>query len=274
MRSGVIGLEHQKPAVRSPQSAARADARAWIDQISASEKRRGESRLSSSLATVCGLRTGHCAQFYGGSRKQRALRRMGKGLRSAYSSGFTLIEVLAALIIVSLGMMAVIQAVSQTASNSSYLREKTIAHWVAMNRLTQARLEPGAPKVDKTSDEVEMAGREWRWTMTVTQTPVETMRRIDISVRPAEADEDSSMATITGFYGSAIAPPGSALIVWEGLEMGENPRGREEQDDQEGDKDEDEQEPPELEPPTDEEQPDMPEMPPDVIEPPDEDPSL
>lgn len=133
------------------------------------------------------------------------------------SRGFTLIEVLAALVIVSLGMLAVIQAVSQTASNSTYLRDKTIAHWVAMNRLSEVRLEQGPPKIDETSDEVEMAGRKWRWTMTVTQTPIETMRRVDVSVRPIEADEESSMATVTGFYGSAIAPPGAAVILWEGM---------------------------------------------------------
>jgi type II secretion system protein I len=135
---------------------------------------------------------------------------------------FTLMEVLVALIIVSLGMLGVIQAVGQTASNGSYLRDKTMAHWVAMNRLTEARLQKTAPKVDKTSDEVEMAGRKWRWTMNVTQTPVESIRRIDISVRPSAADPKSSLASITGFYGTAIAPPGTMLISWQGLDQ----RGR------------------------------------------------
>jgi general secretion pathway protein I len=175
-------------------------------------------------------------------------------------------------------MMAVIQAVSQTASNSSYLRDKTIAHWVAMNRLTEVRLEQSAPKVDETSDEVEMAGREWRWTMEVTQTPVETMRRIDISVRPADAEDGSSMASITGFYGSAIAPPGSALVLWEGLPKGAKARGPGTDDDTdgegEGDSDNEGEEPPKLDPPEDEEQPEMPEMPPDPVTPPEEDPTL
>lgn len=189
--------------------------------------------------------------------------------------GFTLIEVLAALVIVSLGMMAVIQAVSQTASNSSYLRDKTLAHWVAMNRLTEVRLEQGAPKVDKTSDDVEMAGREWRWTMEVTQTPVETMRRIDISVRPAEAEDGSSMARITGFYGSAIAPPGSALVLWEGLPKGAR-SGNPDDDGADGDRDDDTdgEEPPKLDPPEDAEQPEMPEPPEDPVTPPPEDPTL
>lgn len=129
--------------------------------------------------------------------------------------GFTLLEVLAALVIVALGMLGVIEAVSQTASNSSYIRDKTLAHWVAMNQLTQTRLSQTPPKVDKSSDEVEMADRRWRWSMEVTQTPVESVRRIDISVRLEDADENSSLATVTGFYGAALAQPGSTIVLWQ-----------------------------------------------------------
>jgi general secretion pathway protein I len=161
-------------------------------------------------------------------------------------AGFTLIEVLAALVIVSLGMLGVITAVGQTASNSTYLRDKTIAHWVAMNRLTEARLQPAAPKIDKSSDEVEMAGRKWRWTMTVTQTPVESVRRIDVSVRPLEADRDSSLALVSGFYGTAVAPPGSTIISWQGTDAGGGSlRAGEEAS-------EPQQPPPDREPPPDE----------------------
>jgi general secretion pathway protein I len=169
-------------------------------------------------------------------------------------AGFTLIEVLAALVIVSLGMLGVITAVGQTASNSSYLREKTIAHWVAMNRLTEMRLQPAAPKIDKSSDEVEMAGRKWRWTATVTQTPVESVRRIDVSVRPQEADEDSSLAFVTGFYGTAVAPPGSTLISWQGTDAdgGSLRAGEEQSEEQEPPRD---QEPPSEEPPESEPEP-------------------
>ena len=136
--------------------------------------------------------------------------------KRSFTAGFTLIEVLVALIVVGLGMLAVIQTVSQTASNTSYIREKTLAHWIAMNQLTKVRLEPNAPALDKSSDEVEMAGRKWRWTMEVKQTPVESIRRIEVSVRPSEAPEKSSLAYITGFYGTAIAPPGVTQISWKG----------------------------------------------------------
>jgi general secretion pathway protein I len=65
----------------------------------------------------------------------------------AGAGGFTLIEVLAALVIVALGMLGVITAVTQTARNGTYLREKTLAHWIAMNVITEQRLQPSPPDV-------------------------------------------------------------------------------------------------------------------------------
>lgn len=136
------------------------------------------------------------------------------------SRGFSLIEVIAALAVVAFGMLGVIEAVSQTASSTAYMRDKTLAHWVAMNRLTELRLAQQAPKIAKTSDEVEMAGRRWRWTTEVTQSPLESVRRIDVSVRLADGKEDSFLAKLTGFYGSAIAPPGTTVVMWQGSEAG------------------------------------------------------
>jgi general secretion pathway protein I len=132
------------------------------------------------------------------------------------ANGFTLIEVLAALVIVALGMLGVIQAVTQTARNGTYLREKTLAHWIAMNVITERRLMDSPPDVAETSDEVEFAGQRWRWTMSVTQTQVDSLRRMDVSVRPANAPEGRSLATVTGFYGTAISHTGGGMIVWAG----------------------------------------------------------
>jgi general secretion pathway protein I len=137
---------------------------------------------------------------------------------AAKISGFTLIEVLAALVIVSLGMLGVIEAVTQQARNGAYLREKTLAHWVAMNVVTEQRLQAAPPPVAESSDEVEFAGRRWHWTMSVSQTQVEGLRRMDVSVRPADSADGVKLATVSGFYGSAIAPAGGGAVAWGGQE--------------------------------------------------------
>jgi general secretion pathway protein I len=130
--------------------------------------------------------------------------------------GFTLIEVLAALIIVGLGMLGVIQAVIQAANHGTYLREKTLAHWIAMNLLTERRLMTAPPKVGTSSDEIEYAGQRWRWRVKVSETAVESMHRLDVSVGFADAPEEDTLATAIGFYGSAIAPAGTSNVQWDG----------------------------------------------------------
>ena len=134
--------------------------------------------------------------------------------RRLRTRGFTLIEVLAALVIVALGMLGVIQAVTQTARNGTYLREKTLAHWIAMNVITERRLLAAPPDVAESSDDVEFAGQRWRWTMTVTQTEVESLRRMDVSVRPADRPDGEALATVTGFYGTAIGAVGGSTLPW------------------------------------------------------------
>jgi len=134
------------------------------------------------------------------------------------SAGFTLIEVLAALVIVALGMLGVIEAVTQTARNGTYMREKTLAHWIAMNVITERRLHASPPDVGESSDDVEFAGERWHWTMRVSQTQVESLVRMDVSVRAADAAKDTSLTTVTGFYGKAIGAAGGRSLPWYGTQ--------------------------------------------------------
>ncbi len=64
--------------------------------------------------------------------------------------GFTLIEVLVALAIVAIGMAALLSALSSSADSASYLRDKTFAEWVALNRIEEVRLASAMPQEGKT----------------------------------------------------------------------------------------------------------------------------
>lgn len=116
--------------------------------------------------------------------------------------GFTLVEVLVAVAVLAIAMSAVITAMARQADNAGYLRQKTVALWVAHNRLTELQLEDEWPDTGRSDDEVEMAGAEWRWEINVQNTEDDRLRRVDVSVRPADAKE-GSMAQLSGFIGQA-----------------------------------------------------------------------
>ena len=59
--------------------------------------------------------------------------------------GFTLLEVLIALAIVAMSVGALLGTITSSASNIIYLKDKTLAEWVALNRLTEVRIDQNMP---------------------------------------------------------------------------------------------------------------------------------
>lgn len=128
--------------------------------------------------------------------------------------GFTLVEVMVALAIVGIGMIAAFSAVNQIVHDTAYLREKTLADWIAMNQMTDIRLEGTLPEVGERTGEVEFANRRWHWVAHISETPVDTMHRIDIDISPAE-QQDDVLITLSGFAGAAVnlQPLGSPWLA-------------------------------------------------------------
>ena len=105
--------------------------------------------------------------------------------------GFTLLEVLVALTIISLSLGALISTSGSHASSAGYLKQKTIAHWVAMNEITQLRIEKAWPGKGDTKGSTPMAGTEWYWTSTVKETEDENSRQVEFKIYLDEARESS-----------------------------------------------------------------------------------
>jgi general secretion pathway protein I len=113
-------------------------------------------------------------------------------------NGFTLVEVLVALAVLTIALSAVMRGLSQSIDMSASLRDRSIAMWVAQNRLTTHQVQRDWPALDTTEGNTDMAGREWHWRELVAPAPGETaLRRIEIEVRPATGQQ--TLARLVGF---------------------------------------------------------------------------
>jgi general secretion pathway protein I len=131
------------------------------------------------------------------------------------SRGFTLVEVLVALTVVALGLTALMVAVSGTARTSGYLRDKTLAQWIALNRLTQVRLMVNKLGDNQDTGQVDFAGRKWHYDTRYFNTQFQSMKRVEVRVYPGDGKTKSNpIAQSTGFMGTAVGVPGGSNVDW------------------------------------------------------------
>lgn len=111
--------------------------------------------------------------------------------------GFTLIEMVVAVAVLAIAMAAILSGMARYADNAAYLRERTIALWVAHNRLAEIELEPGWPDVGKSDGDMKLAGQKWKWQVEVVKTADDHLRRINISV--LSPNRKGAAASLSGF---------------------------------------------------------------------------
>ncbi|MDH5446368.1 MAG: type II secretion system minor pseudopilin GspI [Gammaproteobacteria bacterium] len=119
--------------------------------------------------------------------------------------GFTLLEVLIALAVAAVGLAGVSKVAGSNIYNAQYLQNKTIAQWVAMNRLTELRVRKEFPPIGKTKGDMEMAGRKWYWQQESKTTPFamaaikQSLREVEISVYTSDDSKASAIVSISTF---------------------------------------------------------------------------
>ena len=120
-------------------------------------------------------------------------------------TGFTLLEVLVALAVASIGLAGVIKVAGGNAYNAQYLQEKTLAQWVAMNRMAELRMTKIFPAVGERKDSVNLAGRDWYWREETKAAPfpipdiAQRLRQVEITVYADEKRKTSPLASLTTF---------------------------------------------------------------------------
>ncbi len=125
--------------------------------------------------------------------------------RRKKQTGFLLVEVLVALVILAIPLAAIIHAVSQAIDTTAVLRDRNIAMWVAQDRLTMHRIERDWPSLKTTTGTSEMAGRSWRWQEKAISTPVAQLRRVEIEIRDENGPD--MLAKLVGLLRDPQAKP-------------------------------------------------------------------
>ena len=112
--------------------------------------------------------------------------------------GFTLIEILVALALLAVALAAGMRALAQGADGASTLKARTLALWVAQNRLAAAQIAPESLVAGERRGDALQAGMAFVWTVKVSGTPNPAFQRIDIAV--AERDVPGyALARLTGY---------------------------------------------------------------------------
>ena len=124
--------------------------------------------------------------------------------RNGKGRGFTLVEVMISLAIFAVVSGALVRNASMTVHQTSLVRDRTLAWWVAENYLSEMRSLPreddNFPSVGSSRLSVRMARRDWRILVEVNQTENINMRRIKISVYE-DGDIDAPLITLSSFMG-------------------------------------------------------------------------
>ena len=119
------------------------------------------------------------------------------------SSGFTLIEVLIALLVFGLIATAASEVGSQYINSYERIRDKTLAAWIAENRMNELRLSEEFPGVGENSSELDYGEYRWRVISDVSGTEEPTIRRVEVTVERfmGIGDEARPVHTLSGFIG-------------------------------------------------------------------------
>lgn len=108
----------------------------------------------------------------------------------AGQEGFTLLEVLVALVIVGVALGASLRAVGSLSQNSDHLRLAMMAGWSAENRLAQVRLSSTWPDLGQSNFPCPQDDLVLVCYQEVIATPNPSFRRVEVTVRDERFPED------------------------------------------------------------------------------------
>lgn len=122
------------------------------------------------------------------------------GARAPSAGGFTLMEVIVALAILAIALMAALRSSTMATQNAGDIRLRLLADWVAQDRLEEHRARRDWLPFGSQSGEIAQGGARFRWDEKIIGTPNARFRRIEVRVYQADgSDPNHALTQFTGF---------------------------------------------------------------------------
>lgn len=112
--------------------------------------------------------------------------------------GFTLIEIIIALVVISVALGAVIATTGNSVNHGAHIKDKTIALWVAQNVIADVNIKNNWLSTGVKNQDMMMAGRQWFIKNNVIQTPDKNIRKMDVSIFTDQKSENK-IITLTAY---------------------------------------------------------------------------
>lgn len=113
--------------------------------------------------------------------------------------GFSLLEVLVALAILAIGLVAALRAGVASSDTAAALRTRVVAGWIADNQLAWLRAQRTLPALGEQYGEVDMAGERFRWQQQTRTLSYTALRQVDIVV--TQPGDSSELARLSAYLG-------------------------------------------------------------------------
>ncbi len=112
--------------------------------------------------------------------------------------GFTLIEVMVALLIAAVALLALSQTLAALAHQQSGMQQRVYANWVAQNVMVELAQVPTSLRAPR--DAIRLGGWLWQVDIETSPTPIPGLQRVAVLVRvQGEAHPAARLVTVMAF---------------------------------------------------------------------------
>lgn len=119
------------------------------------------------------------------------------------NAGFTIVETLVALFVFALAGVALITMQTQSVTALSRVETRALANLAAENNLIDAMAKRSALELGTRTGEIELAGRDWEWSLEVARTDDPTTLRLKSAVVEPGANAPEVSVTAYAIAGGA-----------------------------------------------------------------------